>query len=117
MAAAPPPTLPPLAFVLDPTGGPAGAALAAAFTARGNQGVTRPTLALDFVPFDRLRALVILAGPGGLGDQRDAVITAIDGTTSDYDIPLLSDGDLPGLFRHIDALAEKLWARSSRADI
>ncbi|MEY3210608.1 MAG: hypothetical protein RIT28_1089 [Pseudomonadota bacterium] len=76
MAAAPPPPLPPLAFVLDPAGGPAGAALATAFTARGLQGVTRPTLALDFVPFDRLRALVILAGPGGIGEQRDAVITA-----------------------------------------
>jgi len=47
---------------------------------------------------------------------RDAVITAIDGTTSDYDVPLMGDADLPSLFRHIDLLAEKLWARSSRAD-
>ena len=45
---------------------------------------------------------------------RDAVITAIDRTTSDYDVPPMPDGDLPSLFRHIDALAEKLWRRSSR---
>ena len=46
--------------------------------------------------------------------MRDAVQTAIDGTTSDYDVPSMPDGDLPSLFRHINELAEKLWRRSSR---
>ncbi|MCK6522007.1 hypothetical protein L6R49_11250 [Myxococcota bacterium] len=70
------PTVPPLAFVLDPSGGPGGAALAAAFTARGLQGLTRATLALDFLPFDRLRALVVVAGPGGVGAQREPLLLA-----------------------------------------
>jgi hypothetical protein len=41
---------------------------------------------------------------------RDAVITAIDGTTSDYDVSLMTEEDWLSLCVHIDALAEKLYS-------
>jgi len=50
-------------------------------------------------------------------DMREAVITAIDGTASDADVPTMVYTDLSEIYQAIDALAEKLWARSSRADI
>jgi hypothetical protein len=45
---------------------------------------------------------------------RDAVLTAIDGTTSVYDVPLMTDHDWAAICLHIDALTERLWKRSSR---
>lgn len=44
---------------------------------------------------------------------RNAVLTAIDAATSDLEFPRMSDGDLPNLFKALDAIAERVFLKRS----
>ena len=43
---------------------------------------------------------------------RDAILTASDEAADEHGMARLTDADLPELFRSIDPIAERLWARS-----
>lgn len=42
---------------------------------------------------------------------RDAVLAAMDEVSKEHNMPLVTDADLPALFRALDPLAERLFIR------